>query len=116
MLEFIQNNLYNISVIIIFIAIILILIKLRKKDTVKEIILALVVQAEKALGSGTGELKHAMVIDAFYDKLPSIITLLFTKKEIDRYITDGVNKLTKFLEVGDLLGFDEEEYIKLKNK
>ena len=49
MIEFIQANLASIIVVAIAIIGLLVLYKLGKKDTVKKIILALVVQAEKTL-------------------------------------------------------------------
>ena len=49
----------NIAIIAMFVALLLILYKDNKKEVVKKIILALVVQAEKNLGSKTGDLKYA---------------------------------------------------------
>ena len=112
MIEFIQANLASIIVVIIAIIGLLVLYKLGKKDTVKKIVLALVVQAEKTLGSGTGELKYAMVIDAIYNKLPSILRFLFTKKEIDMFIEEAVIKMKEVLSKGvTLTGYDDEKYI-----
>lgn len=112
MIEFIQANLASIIVVIIAIIGLLVLYKLGKKDTVKKIVLALVVQAEKTLGSGTGELKYAMVIDAIYNKLPFILRFLFTKKEIDMFIEEAVIKMKEVLSKGvTLTGYDDEKYI-----
>ena len=112
MIEFVQANLASIIVVVITIIGLLVLYKLGKKDTVKKIVLALVVQAEKTLGSGTGELKYAMVIDALYNKLPSILRFLFTKKEIDMFIEEAVIKMKEVLSKGvTLTGYDDEKYI-----
>jgi len=112
MVEFIQANLASIIVVVIAIIGLLVLYKLGKKDTVKKIVLALVVQAEKTLGSGTGELKYAMVIDAMYNKLPFILRLLFTKKEMDTFIEEAVSKMKDILSKGvTLTGYDDERYI-----
>ena len=112
MIQFIQNNYPSIIVTILFIIGMLILYKNNKKDVVRKIILSLVVQAEKALGSGTGELKYAWVVDNFYDKIPGIIKLLFTKKEIDTMIEDGVQRLKDILASGVTLNsYDDEIYI-----
>lgn len=54
MLEFIKANLSSIITIIIVIVGLLYLYKRGKKEFVKQVILSLVVQAEKTLGSGTG--------------------------------------------------------------
>ena len=112
MIEFIQANLASIIVVAIAIIGLLVLYRLGKKDTVKKIILALVVQAEKTLGSGTGELKYAMVIDAVYNKLPLILRFLFTKKEMDTFIEEAVSKMKDILSKGvTLTGYDDEKYI-----
>jgi hypothetical protein len=112
MVEFIQANLASIIVVVIAIIGLMVLYKLGKKDTVKKIVLALVVQAEKTLGSGTGELKYAMVIDAIYNKLPFILRFLFNKKELDTFIEEAVSKMKELLSKGvTLTGYDDEKYI-----
>jgi len=83
MIEFIKVNIYSIAAIILAIVILLFLYKRGKTEAVRKIVLSLVVQAEKALGSGTGELKYAMVVENIYRVLPFILTLLLSKKELD---------------------------------
>lgn len=113
MLEFIKANIYSIIAVVLFIIGLLFIYKAGKKDFVREAVLSLVVQAEKALGSGTGELKYAMVIEEVYNKLPSILTLLITKKELDTMIENSVKYLKDYLNTGrDLLGY-EDEYMRL---
>ena len=88
------------------------LFKIGKKDLVKQIILSLVVQAEKMLGSGTGELKYAMVIENLYKILPQTIRMLFTKKEIDQMIEGSVTKLKEMLKSGkNLHSYTDEKYL-----
>jgi len=112
MIEFIKVNLASIIVVVLVLIALAVLYKLGKKDTVKKIILALVVQAEKTLGSGTGELKYAMVLDAIYSKLPYILRFLFTKKELDTFIEEAVRKLKDILSKGvTLTGYDDERYM-----
>lgn len=112
MIEFLQANIASIIVVVAAIVGLLVLYKLGKKDTVKKIILTLVVQAEKTLGSGTGELKYAMVVDALYNKLPVILRFLFTKKELDTFIEEAVSKMKDILSKGvTLTGYDDEKYI-----
>lgn len=114
MLEFISNNWDSLIVVITLILALLGLLRLGKQDTVKKIILSLVVQAEKALGSGTGDLKYAYVIDNLYDKLPAIVSMLFSKKEIDTMIEQAVAQLKKLLSEGvTLSGYEEEKYLKV---
>lgn len=106
---FIANHWVSIVIVIAAIVILAILYKMGHTEIVKKIVLSLVVQAEKALGSGTGELKYAMVIKAIYNELPKIITLLYTPKELDKMIEDGVSKLKEMLAEGITLdGYDEE--------
>lgn len=103
---------YWVDAIIILVAVVLLIVayKAGHRNTVKKIILSLVVQAEKALGSGTGELKYAMVIEAVYNKLPTVMRFLFTPEEIDNMIEEGVNKLKEILASGVTLdGYDDEQ-------
>lgn len=112
MLDFIKNYYSDIIVVVLFIIGMLLLYKNNKRDIVRKIVLSLVVQAEKALGSGTGELKYAWVIEQFYDKLPKTITILFTKKEVDQMIEDAVQCLKDILAEGvNLSSYDDEVYI-----
>ena len=103
---------YWVDAIIILVAVVLLIVayKAGHRNTVKKIILSLVVQAEKALGSGTGELKYAMVIEAIYNKLPAVMRFLFTPEEIDNMIEEGVDKLKEILASGVTLdGYDDEQ-------
>ena len=99
----------NTVIIAMFVALLLILYKNNKKEVVKKIILALVVQAEKNLGSKTGDLKYAEVMKGLYGALPSIVRILFTEEDINNYIEDGVQKLKEMLNNGvDLNGYEIE--------
>jgi len=105
-------NIYSIAAIILAIVILLFLYKRGKTEAVRKIVLSLVVQAEKALGSGTGELKYAMVVENIYRVLPFILTLLLSKKELDIIIENAVDYMKEYLKVkegeADLLGYDNE--------
>ena len=109
MLNFIKIYWSSIFLVIVFVLGLLWFYKNGKKDFVKKVVYSLVVQAEKALGSGTGELKYAMVVESMYQVLPTVLRLLITQKELDTLIEDGVQKLKEFLSKDkDLLGYDEE--------
>lgn len=112
MLEFIKLNMYSIIVALLFIIGLLFLYKKNRKEFVRQVVLSLVVQAEKTLGSGTGELKYAMVVENIYKVLPGILKLLISEKELDRLIEDGVEYLKDYLQDKDLLGY-EDEYLKV---
>lgn len=103
---------YNIIFITIFLGLCLLLYKRGEVGRLKYIVLYFVVQAEKALGSGTGELKYAMVINSIYQYLPSILRFLFTEKELDSLIEEAVKKLKNALSNGaTLLSIAEEAIV-----
>ncbi|HWR61914.1 MAG TPA: hypothetical protein VN580_09905, partial [Clostridia bacterium] len=85
------------------------LYRIGKRDTAKKIILSLVIQAEKALGSGTGELKYAMVVERAYEVLPTLVRFFITKKELDRLIEEAVQYMKLHLSEGhDIQVYDKE--------
>lgn len=113
MLEFIKSNLSSILVVLLIVIGLLFIYKKGKKEFVRKVVLSLVVQAEKSLGSGTGELKYAMVVERVYQVLPVILKLLITKSELDKLIEDSVQYLKQYLSKDkDLLGY-EDEYLKV---
>lgn len=113
MLEFIKANISSILVVLLFVIGLLFLYKRGKKDFVRQTVLSLVVQAEKALGSGTGELKYAMVVENIYKALPTILTILISKKELDDIIENSVQYMKEYLRRDkDLLGY-ENQYLKV---
>lgn len=98
---------YFLDLIILVILIILGLYFYKKGNDkfVKNMILALVTDAEKRYGDKTGELKYATVIDNFYYRAPMIIRLLFTREQINFYIEESVDYLRMYLnDEGDLGG------------
>ena len=97
MLNFIKENIYSVITIILFVMAMAFLYKKQRKETVRKIVLSLVVQAEKALGSGTGELKYAMVVENIYKTLPGILTLFISEKELDDMIEVAVHKMKECL-------------------
>jgi hypothetical protein len=113
MLNLIKLNLSSILVVLLFIVGLLFIYKRGKKEFVRQVVLSLVVQAEKALGSGTGELKYAMVVEELYKVLPIISTILISKRELDKLITDAVDYLKEYLKKDkSLLGY-EDEFLKV---
>lgn len=113
MLEFIKVNYGSILVVLVFIIGLLFLYKKGKKEFVNQVILSLVVQAEKTLGSGTGDLKYVMVVENLYKILPPILKLLISQEELDNMIEEAVQALKVYLEGNtNLLGYDDE-YMKI---
>ena len=79
--------------ILIIIAVIVVLIVLRirgEKKLFNYILLALVTEAERQYGSGTGELKKAAVISWAYGKLPAILKIIVTETRLAQWIEDAL--------------------------
>lgn len=76
------------SVLVVLLVMCFILWCIKKGQTkiLKEIAYKLVTEAEKEWGSGTGELKKAAVIEWLYEKMPAILRVIFTKKDIESII------------------------------
>lgn len=100
----------DLVIVVAFVGLMVWLIKKGKKDLVYKIILSLVVKAEAALGSKTGELKFNEV----YASLPLIIRIFYTKAELQALITQAVKWLEVYLGQGkNLLTYDQENQLKL---
>lgn len=97
MLEFLQQYWSSILVIIGFIGVCVVLIKNGYKRKVEDMLFYLVCKAEELLGNGTGELKYSAVVAWLYEKLPTIIQVIFTKKEIDQMIEAAVQRMKDYL-------------------
>ena len=97
MLEFIKANLYDILTVIVFAVGCVFLVRRGYESKVKEMLLYLVCKAEELYGSGTGELKYSAVVTWVYEKLPPIMRLLFTTKQIDQYIEAAVLQMKEYL-------------------
>lgn len=104
----------SIVLVILFVLLLAGLYARGHKNIVKKIILSLVVKAEQVLGSKTGELKYAYVVEKIYDKLPFIITLFFSKEELHNFIEGAVKKLKDVLSTDDV-NLDSYENEKFKN-
>ena len=89
-----MNLIVNIAIVLIAIFSLIWLWRKGYRKQVMEILLILVIQAEKAWGSGTGAVKFSYV----YSRLPTIITILFSKNEIEKMINDTVEKMKAYLE------------------
>ncbi len=78
----------SVLLIIGIIAGVVLLYKRGETALLKEILFRLVTKAEQEYGSGTGELKKAAVVEWLYDKMPAVLRLLVTKKEIEALIDE----------------------------
>lgn len=96
-MELIMNNWDSVLVILIVLIGILFLIKRNQIQKVNEILFYLVTEAEAQFGGGTGALKYAAVVTWLYDRLPAIIRILFTAKQIDDMIEKAVKDMQNYL-------------------
>jgi len=97
----------EVAVFLVVLGVSLIMYKRGNQNTLKRMVLTLVIEAEKQLGDGTGELKYQQVVANLYYRMPIILRWLFTQKQIDGYIEDAVQYLKMYLSHGkDLNGIE----------
>ena len=60
------------------------------KSVVMRMLYALVTDAEKALGAGTGSLKLAAVIGEIYPKLPAVVKTFISDKTIVQWVEEAL--------------------------
>lgn len=105
--SFIILNLVEVIGTVIVVLVGLILYKRGKTTFVRKVVLALVTEAEKRYGDGTGELKYHHVVERLYEVLPWILRVLYSKEQIDKMIEDAVEYLKRYLAEGkDLVGHE----------
>ena len=81
-IQFLAANWDSVLVALAFLVLVVVLIKRGQTKILKKILFNLVTQAEKQFGSGTGSLKYAAVADWIYQRIPAVLKLLFTEKDI----------------------------------
>ena len=89
-----MNLIVNTAIVLVAIISLIWMWKKGYRKQVREILLILVIQAEKAWGRGTGAVKFSEV----YNKLPTIVTLLFTRNDIEQMINDAVEQMKRYIE------------------
>lgn len=90
MKEFIMSNWASLLVILAFVAILVILAVRGKKDIVGKILYALVTEAEKIYGSGTGSVKFAYVVEKAYSYFPAILKIFITYERLKQMIEEAL--------------------------
>lgn len=98
--QFITENLGSIIFILAVLTAVIVLYFVAKgkyRNVAKQILLSLVVAAEKQFGGGTGEIKFSYVAEKLHEKLPFVVQILFTEKDIANLIEEAVNKMKEFL-------------------
>lgn len=97
MINFLQNNMANMIVILIVLIGLFIGIKAGYEKQIKQFLLYLVVKAEKEFGGKTGELKFAAVASWIYEKLPAIARIFISSDNIEELIEEAVELMKKYL-------------------
>ena len=71
-----------------------------------------VTKAEKEFGGGTGKLKLAAVSDWIYQRIPAVLKLLFSEKDIEKLIESALEEAKKAWGTnGNLAAYIEPEYV-----
>jgi len=78
-----------------FLALIVVLIKRGETAVLNKILFGLVTKAEKEFGGGTGKLKLAAVSDWIYQRIPAVLKLLFTQRDIENMIESALAEAKK---------------------
>lgn len=63
-----------------------------QKKIVYKILYALITEAEKQFGGGTGELKQAYVIEKIYNALPAVLKSVISAERLGKWVDDALIK------------------------
>lgn len=94
-IQFLAANWDSVLVVLAFLMLVVVLIKRGQTKTLKQILFNLVTQAEKQFGGGTGDMKFAAVADWIYQRIPAVLKLLFTEKDIANMIEAALEEAKK---------------------
>lgn len=94
-IAFLAANWDSVLVVLAFLALIVVLIKRGETAVLKKILFSLVTKAEKEFGGGTGKLKLAAVSDWIYQRIPAVLKLLFSEKDIESMIETALEEAKK---------------------
>ena len=100
----------SVVLVAVVIGIILYLIKTGQTKILKKIAVRLVTEAEGELGNGTGIFKQAAVIEWLYDKIPAVLKIFFTQKDLEKLVDTVVEEVKKKWECNEHI----QEYIESK--
>lgn len=103
MIEFLMANWYSIIMVLIIIVSAIYLAAKGQTNALESILFALVTQAEKECGSGTGALKLSKVIDWSYEKIPSWARPFITVEKLTDMINDAVEAAKKVWDKNDAI-------------
>ena len=87
-LNFVLANWDSILAVAAIVAVAIVCLIKQEKSIIFKMLYAMVTEAEKKYGDGTGELKLASVISAVYDKLPAVIKTVLPVKTLERWVEE----------------------------
>ena len=93
MIDFLINNIDFFLIFIIAVIACIIMARRGQIKKIKEIVLALCVNAEITYGGGTGAIKKSNVIEAIYDMLPGWAKIFISEKTISDLVEEGKAKM-----------------------
>ena len=103
MIDFLANNLDFILTFIVVVIVCIIMARRGQIKKIKEIVLALCVNAEITYGGGTGAIKKASVIEAIYDILPGWAKIFISEKTISELVEEGKAKMDELANSNDIV-------------
>lgn len=98
MMNFLVANWDSVLVVVVVAIGLVVLVRKGASKQVYQILFYLVSEAEAQFGNGTGVLKYSAVTTWLYESLPTIVTILFTAKQIDEMIENAVQDMKKYLD------------------
>lgn len=98
MLEFIINNIGFILTAVAALVACIILAKQGQIEKIKDIVLALCVDAEIIYGGKTGEIKKASVLETVYRLLPPWAKLIIPASELSKLVEEGKRRMDEIAE------------------
>ena len=86
LIEFLVNNWDSVLLTAVIVAAVIVPIVTGKKKVIYKMLYALVTEAEKTFGSGTGSLKLSYVLEKLYASLPALLKLLIPCSTLQKWI------------------------------
>lgn len=92
MIDFLTTHWASILVVFLFIGVIVFLSLRGKKQIIYKMLYALITEAEKQYGSGTGSVKFAEVMTKVYSMLPAVIKIFITYDTLASWIEKALSE------------------------
>ena len=96
MIDFLVNHWAYIVIALLFMAIIVVLALRGKKQIIYKMLYALIDEAERQFGSGTGKLKFSYVLEKIYGALPSIVRAFITYSMLEKWIENALAEMKEY--------------------